>query len=301
MVIGISGRLGSGKDTVGEIIQYLTGVDANGKFTKGLNWSHTSSFEVKKFAGMLKYFASRLTGIPVEYFEDQDFKKTVLPPCWDTYGIRFVYPGGLEDANLYGSFATIEEAVEFERKERKALQWGSDLKTRIDSKQMTVREFLQVLGTEAMRDGLHTNVWVNGLFADYKAMPNKTMDESFMEQFVTGSSAIRYTYPNWIITDMRFPNEIAAVELREGITIRVNRDAAIKVQHSGKGDDFTIEKFDKNNPKHVALKAGQDKMLHPSETALDDSKFDYVIENDGTLDELVEKVRAILIREKIIS
>lgn len=179
MVIGISGRLGSGKDTVGEIIQYLTGVDADGKFSKHLNWSHTSSFEVKKFAG-----------------------------------------------------------------------------------------------TEAMRDGLHTNVWVNGLFADYKAMPNKTMEESFMEQFVTGSSAIRYTYPNWIITDMRFPNEIAAVELRGGITIRVNRD---------------------NGTREI------DTNPHPSETALDDAKFDYVIENDGTLDELVEKVRAILIREKIIS
>jgi hypothetical protein len=73
------------------------------------------------------------------------------------------------------------------------------------------------------------------------------------------------------------------------------------VQHSGKEDDFTIEKFDKNNPKHATLKAGQDKMLHPSETALDDAKFDYTIENNGTLDELVEKVRVILIREKIIS
>jgi hypothetical protein len=265
MVIGISGRLGSGKDTVGEIIQYLTGVDANGKFTKGLNWSHTSSFEVKKFAGMLKYFASRLTGIPVEYFEDQDFKKTVLPPCWDTYGIRFIYPGGLEDANLYGSFATIEEAVEFERKERKALQWGSDLKTRIDSKQMTVRELLQILGTEAMRDGLHTNVWVNGLFADYKA----TIKE--WDEF---GNDTRVEYPNWIITDMRFPNEIAAVELREGITIRVNRD---------------------NGTRAIDVNP------HPSETALDDAKFDYTIENNGTLDELVEKVRAILIREKIIS
>jgi hypothetical protein len=77
---------------------------------------------------------------------------------------------------------------------------------------------------------------------------------------------------------MRFPNEIAAVELREGITIRVNRPAIMQEN-----------------------KAGVVAPLHPSETALDDAKFDYIIENDGTLDELVEKVRAILIREKIIS
>jgi hypothetical protein len=221
MVIGISGRLGSGKDTVGEIIQYLTGVDADGKFSKGLNWSYSSNFEIKKFAGKLKIIGSMLSGVPVEYFEDQDFKKL---------------PMGLE--------------------------W-----------EMTYREFLQKLGTEAMRDGLHKEVWVNALFADYKAMPNKTIDESFMEQFVTGSSSIHYKYPNWIITDMRFPNEIAAVELREGITIRVNRN---------------------NGTRAIDVNP------HPSETALDDAKFDYVIENDGTLDELVEKVRAILTKEKMI-
>jgi hypothetical protein len=239
MIIALSGRAGSGKDTVGEIIQYLTGVDADGKFSKGLNWSYSSNFEIKKFAGKLKIIGSMLSGVPVESFEDQEFKKKSM-----------------------------------------SLDWG-----------MTYREFLQKLGTEAMRDGLHTNVWVNALFADYK---QKSFVADDMSEF-------GWKYPDWIITDMRFPNEIAAVELREGITIRVNRDADIKVQHSGKEDDFTIEKFDKNNPKHVALKAGQDKMLHPSETALDDAKFDYVIENDGTLDELVEKVRAILIREKIIS
>jgi len=33
---------------------------------------------------------------------------------------------------------------------------------------------------------------------------------------------------------------------------------------------------------------------HPSETALDDyQKFDYVIQNDGTIEDLIEKVKAI--------
>jgi hypothetical protein len=254
-LIGISGRLGSGKDTAGSIIQYLTAKDRGSECMKriraglSIDGHHNSDFVIKKFAGKLKLIGSILAGVSVEDFEDQDFKKLPMGLGWE----------------------------------------------------MTYREFLQKLGTEAMRDGLHKEVWVNALFADYKATPNKTVEESFQEQFLTGVSEIYYRLPNWIITDMRFPNEIAAVELRGGITIRVNRVSDIKVQHSGKEDDFTIEKFDKNNPKHVDLKAGQDKTLHPSETALDDAKFDYVIENDGTLDELVEKVRAILIREKIIS
>ena len=124
---------------------------------------------------------------------------------------------------------------------------------------MTYREFLQKLGTEAMRDGLHKEVWVNALFADYKGQKNT--DSSF-------------SHPNWIITDMRFPNEMEAVELREGLTIRVVRN---------------------NGTRAIDINP------HASETALDNAKFDYTIENDGTLDELVEKVRAILIREKIIS
>ena len=39
---------------------------------------------------------------------------------------------------------------------------------------------------------------------------------------------------------------------------------------------------------------------HISETALDDAKFDYVIENNGTIEELIEQVKKILIKEKII-
>ncbi len=52
---------------------------------------------------------------------------------------------------------------------------------------MTVRELLQRLGTEAIRDRVHKDAWVNALFADY------------------------HQGENWVITDMRFPNEYEAV------------------------------------------------------------------------------------------
>ena len=61
-----------------------------------------------------------------------------------------------------------------------------------------------------------------------------------------------------------------------------------------------VEKFDNTNPKHVALKLGQLLNLHPSETALDDAEFDYEIINDGTIEDLIEKVKEILIKENII-
>jgi hypothetical protein len=276
MIIGVNGKIGSGKDTVGSIIQYLTAYPkSNGKTDGGsinrsygsylidIGCGHEPDWEIKKFAGKLKQTASLLTGIPIEKFEDQEFKKTYLGEEWNSpYNIPFSGPDFVEHDGA-----------------------------------MTVRTLLQRLGTEAMRDGLHENVWVNALFADYKPTqmvssfpPPKTEEEYIAQQ----------GYPNWIITDMRFPNEMEAVKERNGITIRVVREHDIKVQHSGDPDDFHIEKFDSTNPKHAALKLGQSLNLHPSETALDDAEFDYEIINDGTIEDLIEKVREILIKERII-
>jgi hypothetical protein len=69
----------------------------------------------------------------------------------------------------------------------------------IDRKQFTVREFLQFLGTECVRDILGEDVWGNALFKDY--------DDS----------------QNWIITDCRFPNEADRVDSKNGYIIEVDR------------------------------------------------------------------------------
>jgi hypothetical protein len=45
---------------------------------------------------------------------------------------------------------------------------------------MSVRKLLQKLGTEAMRDGLHTNVWCNALFSDYSVQ----VDDDFLNMSV---------------------------------------------------------------------------------------------------------------------
>lgn len=152
MIIGISGYSGSGKDLAGTIIQEIS-----------LNKWH-----VKKWAGKLKTIASMLTGIPVENFEDQEFKKTLLGPEWGT----------VKDIPLNGVpvFADI--------------QFNSLI---------SVRDFLQKLGTDAIRNNLHENTWVNATLADYKSEDN------------------------WIITDTRFPNEAEAIKKAGGIVIRINR------------------------------------------------------------------------------
>lgn len=65
---------------------------------------------------------------------------------------------------------------------------------------------------------------------------------------------------NWIITDVRFENEANAIRENNGILIRINRNTNLKDEHL-------------------------------SETALDNYKnFDLVIDNNGTIDELIDKV-----------
>lgn len=213
MIISISGKIGSGKDTVAQIIK-----DA----TPHYKW------EVKKFAGKLKQVASLLTSIPVEKFEDQEFKKTNLPEEWSIW-----YPNQ-------------------DRPEP-----------------MTVRDLLQKLGTEAMRQGLHSDSWVNALFADYKPQ------DEFAE-FYNGTEwvekPIGLIYPNWLITDTRFPNELNAVISKGAITIKVERDV-----------DNTIG------------------VTHSSETALNHvTDWNYVINNNGSMEDLKKQVSDILDDLKLI-
>lgn len=81
----------------------------------------------------------------------------------------------------------------------------------------------------------------------------------------------------WIISDTRFPNEIESIKKHNGLTIRINRDSVLR----------TGKVFDTDN--------------HESETALDDYQgFDYVIDNNGTIEELKEVVKDILIKEHLI-
>ena len=94
---------------------------------------------------------------------------------------------------------------------------------------------------------------------------------------------IKDQYPNWIISDTRFPNEVQAVKDRGGITIRITRPDFVE-------NTLTGEKF----PVKVH------RQEHESETALDNYKFDYEIQNDGTIAELIDKVEVILKQEKII-
>ena len=115
---------------------------------------------------------------------------------------------------------------------------------------MTVRDFLQKLGTDGLREGLHPNTWVNALMSDYTNIYDLDTDLT--------------AYPNWIVTDCRFPNEAYAIKKAGGVIVRVNR------------------------PGYKAINA------HPSEVALDAWTYDYVIDNKDSIIELTKQVETML-------
>lgn len=292
-IISLSGRIGSGKDTIGAMIQYLIWKDKKSKgeltmFVEGKGWR---AFEVtdyyvgwtrKKFAAKLKQIASILIGVPIQMWEDQEFKKQLMPDEWDVWLI--------ESDSKYPHIWPINVYIEWLARGRPYIR-----------RKLAYREFLQLLGTNAIRDIIHPNTWVNALFVDYnEGMRGDTIGELLDDQNKEIASL-----PNWIITDTRFPNEAQAVKERGGIMVKVIRNGTIRRYTQGKiGDEIFIEEpFDSNNPQHVALLKAQEikSGLHLSETALDDYKFDYTIDNSGgSVDELIPKVEEMLKHFKIL-
>lgn len=149
-------------------------------------------------------------------------------------------------------------------KERIALTWNidrrkledQDFKTQIvPSLGITWRKLMQLEG-EKMRE-IDIDYWVKARMVDYS--PSK----------------------NWLITDLRYPNEAEAIKKAGGYLLRLERSWLPPI----KGDDGTTVYL-----KRFPLFESQ----HSSETALDDYKeFDFIVQNEGTIRDLEEKLKSL--------
>lgn len=279
-LVGISGKIGSGKSTVGQIIQYLTAVNTPSTMNAGKRYtlkeylalndmSCNDIYEIKKFASKLKDITCILIGCTREDLESQEFKTKELGEAWDMY--ELTWGDGWEshtdivtkdfNKNLY-----LNDRGEFE---------GS---TKVIK--MTPRKLMQVLGTECIRNLIHPNAWVNSLFANYS------------DEF------------NWVIDDMRFNNEYEAIKTRGGILIRVERNL-----YKFHDKVFTMEELQAYHVKTFGYPLNRDyanenlliaKNTHEGEVQLDNHEFDYTIQNDGNLDDLIYQVKDILKQEGLI-
>lgn len=228
-IIGIIGRISHGKDTTADIIRLL------------------------------------LLGYPrkvvVDFLENGDITPLLEESPWEVKK----FADKPKDVTCLMLGCTRKDLESHEYKESYLPSRWNYVDEQGFKKQMTVRVFLQRLATDAMRDHLHTDVWVNCLMSDYNPVP--------VDRSSTG-----WEFPRWIITDTRFPNELEAVKAQGGITIRVVR----------KNLDGSLYGVDYSKPEH------------PSECSLDNEQFKYTIINDGTLDDLVYNVEKMLILEKLL-
>lgn len=306
-LISVSGKINSGKDTIGKIIQWLV------YFKKHPNYEHytdednlktliefvkadntvtdlSDNFIIKKWADSLKDIVCILIGCTREQLEDREFKEKELGEEWWYYTNTLF---NTEDKELVSYL----EANNFIHN---STEWYI--------MKHTPRTLLQLLGTECGRNIIHPNIWVNALMSKYKPFNKgkahdlkdfselythkecsscKKSYSGYKRQYLckecVENESIQF-YQNWIVTDCRFENELKAVKDRGGVSIRVNRTPRIIKLSENTSYEFNPVLDEE----------------HYSETALDNAEFDYTIDNNGTVEELIEKVREVLIKEKII-
>jgi len=93
--------------------------------------------------------------------------------------------------------------------------------------ELTGREILQKVGTEMFRETLCDDFWVHRLMKVISDQPDFFM----------------------VVTDVRFPNEVEAIEAAGGIVIRLLRNTGLKDEHESETalDDWEFSHFISNN------------------------------------------------------
>jgi hypothetical protein len=94
--------------------------------------------------------------------------------------------------------------------------------THLPAYDMHVGEFLQRLGTDAIRDNLHEQTWINACL----------------------SQKLDFSGQRLLITDCRFPNEVEAIDAAGGVIIRIEGDPLHQ-----RGDGTRND----NHPSEIAL------------------------------------------------
>jgi hypothetical protein len=139
---------------------------------------------------------------------------------------------------------------------------------------LTPRWVLQYWGTNVLRQHFHDDIWIASL-----------------------ENKLRTSEDDIVISDCRFPNEIKSIKAAGGIVIRVVRgdepewyDAAVSVNRGPDG----------NSTWSLSKKKLETLGIHASETSWVGTKFDAVITNNGSIDQLFGQIRG-LVSDPLVS
>jgi len=135
---------------------------------------------------------------------------------------------------------------------------------RLEMPDLTPRLMLQLWGTEVCRKGFHDDIWIASL-----------------------ENKLRTSTDNIVISDCRFPNEIKSIKAAGGIVVRVKR---------GDDPEWYNDAADMNAGdrciNYMLAKTRMQKLgIHASETAWVGTKFDAVLDNNSTIDDLFAQVK----------
>ena len=139
---------------------------------------------------------------------------------------------------------------------------------RLNIPNLTPRWVLQQWGTEVGRRAFHDDIWIASI-------------ENKIRQFSS---------QNIVISDCRFANELQAIKNAGGITIRVERGSdpdwykAALIYNKGS----TCPEY------HEAEKYLKDHGIHASEYSSVGLQYDFIIDNDGSIEQLYSKVDSII-------
>ena len=254
-LIGIAGCIGSGKNTVAKMIQGITAGYAapnilrmiedseyEGKDTLQLE---DTDWEIKSFAFKIKQIVSLLTGVTIEQLENREFKEQYVPDEWKVWIVNPNDPEGSSSKHYFSSKQEAEYAVRHEDGDLNIYDYTAT----IYPWNPTYREMFRYIGTDLFRNQFHPLTWVNALFAhtSYHIRCDMCMWHGYEDDLHPGWENTEYfrgcphcktdAYlmdiipDNWIISDVRFPEEVKAIKDRGGKIIKLLRNADSEDQH----------------------------------------------------------------------
>jgi hypothetical protein len=191
-------------------------------------------------------------------------KDTIADYLTNFHGFRREsFANSLKDAvaHVFGWDRTMLEG-----RTKQAREWREQVDPwwaqRLNMPNLTPRWVLQYWGTEVCRKAFHDNIWIASL-----------------------ENKLRNSTDDIVISDCRFPNEIKSIKDAGGIVIRVVRGSEPEWYQVAEYANQGLEMF-------------QEKLkslgIHASETAWVGTKFDYVLDNNETIDDLYTQVKSVI-------
>jgi hypothetical protein len=153
-----------------------------------------------------------------------------------------------------------------EGRTRQSREWREQVDSwwaeRLNMPNLTPRYVLQHWGTEVARKGFHDDIWIASL-----------------------ENKLRKITDDVVISDCRFPNEIAAIKRAGGIVVRVHRGP--------EPEWYSIAQAANEHPQpNASSTILRDLGIHASETAWIGTQFDAVIDNNANgMDLLYQQVK----------